>query len=106
MSGEIIGGRWEVQGLIGTFDDGSPCDAPDGGSYYPDGGCRCIVCGRCGHHTGNSTQGHYWAFCKVTKTRRDFHQCCPGDCELEAAPSGEAGERSDTPNASDLGGAR
>lgn len=49
------------------------------GSYH----CRCMVCGRCGHHTGNTSQGHYWAFCKVTGTGRDFHFCCDNNCELE-----------------------
>lgn len=44
--------------------------------------CRCIVCARCGHHTGNNTQGHYWALCKVTCKVEDFHMCCPDDCEL------------------------
>lgn len=45
--------------------------------------CRCVVCAHCGKHTGNSNQGHYWAYCKVTKTKRDFHFCCPDNCELE-----------------------
>lgn len=49
-----------------------------------DGHCRCMICGRCGHHTGNGHQGHYWKYCKVTKTMREFHFCCPDDCELEA----------------------
>lgn len=44
-----------------------------------------MVCGRCGHHTGNNTQGHYWGRCNVTGTLRGFHFCCPDDCELEAA---------------------
>ena len=60
--------------------------------------CRCIVCGRCEHHTGNSTQGHYWAVCHVQrkfhdlhktkalmdckKCMPDFHFCCKDDCEL------------------------
>lgn len=44
-----------------------------------------MVCPRCNHHTGNSTQGHYWALCKATKTFRDHHFCCPGDCELSPA---------------------
>lgn len=60
----------------------SQCDAPNSPMYI-DGDCRCLVCSRCGHHTGNNTQGHYWALCKVTKTVRDFHFCCPGDCALE-----------------------
>lgn len=44
--------------------------------------CRCVVCARCGHHTGNSNQGHYWAWCKVSKQREEFHFCCPGNCDL------------------------
>jgi hypothetical protein len=53
-----------------------------------DGKCRCLVCARCGHHTGNSHQGHYWGWCKVTCTVRAFHFCCPDPafgCELEAS---------------------
>ena len=63
------------------------CDADFPSVYFAHDGytCRCMVCSRCEHHTGNSTQGHYWAYCKVTGTRRDFHFCCPGNCELEAA---------------------
>jgi hypothetical protein len=45
--------------------------------------CRCSWCGRCNKVTGNNTQGHYWAYCKVTGTNRDFHFCCPDDCQLE-----------------------
>ena len=66
--------------------DGVPCDADSPSVYGNADGtltCRCLKCARCGKHTGNSTQGHYWAFCKVTRTKREFHQCCPGDCELE-----------------------
>jgi hypothetical protein len=67
------------------------CDAHIYGSVATlnvlgDGDCRCMVCGRCGHHTGNSSQGHYWAFCKVTRGIREFHFCCPDGvhgCELE-----------------------
>lgn len=44
-----------------------------------------MTCARCERDTGNNNQGHYWAYCKVTKTRREFHFCCPGDCALEAA---------------------
>lgn len=47
-----------------------------------EGRCRCLVCGRCGRHTGNSTQGHYWGYCAVTKKVEIFHYCCPDDCEL------------------------
>lgn len=46
--------------------------------------CRCMWCPRCEQLTGNTTQGHFWAFCKVTGKDREFHMCCPGDCELEA----------------------
>ena len=60
------------------------CDAPNQASaIYIDGTCRCLICARCGHHTGNSTQGHWWRLCSVTHSARDFHFCCPGDCELE-----------------------
>jgi hypothetical protein len=51
---------------------------------------RFFICARCDQNTQNTTQGHYWAYCKVTKTTRDFHMCCPGDCELE-----ENNERTD-----------
>jgi hypothetical protein len=81
------GAQYEIGRLIGVEDDDSPCDAefpsvmqmPDGTTI-----CRCVVCPRCGHHTGNSHQGHYWGYCQVTRTVREFHLCCPGDCELEA----------------------
>lgn len=59
------------------------CDYP-GVPSVVDGKCRCLVCGRCKHHTGNSHQGHYWSFCNVTRTMRGHHFCCPDDCELEA----------------------
>jgi hypothetical protein len=58
------------------------CDAP-GGPMYADGSCRCLICARCGHHTGNANQGHHWSLCRVTLTERAPHFCCPGDCELE-----------------------
>ncbi len=44
--------------------------------------CRCVVCARCGHHTGNTSQGHYWRLCTRTGHMEVFHFCCPGDCEL------------------------
>lgn len=68
---------------------GDVCDAAEWGgvpTVAPDGSCRCVVCPRCGHHTGNAHQGHYWGFCKVTRTVREFHTCCPDPefgCELE-----------------------
>lgn len=64
------------------------CDAAEFGgaaSFSPDGSCRCLVCARCGHHTGNSHQGHYWAWCSITRSLRDHHFCCPDrefGCEL------------------------
>lgn len=84
------GHQYEVGDVIGVFDD-SPCDASlfDEGppSMSPDGRrCRCTVCARCGHHTGNNHQGHYWRWCKVTGTMREFHLCCKDPewgCELE-----------------------
>jgi hypothetical protein len=68
----------------GANELGSPagCDSLTA-TVHPDGRCRCLVCARCGHHTGNTSQGHYWGFCKATKTIREHHFCCPGDCELE-----------------------
>jgi len=47
------------------------------------GSCRCMWCVRCNQVTGNTNQGHFWAFCKVTGTMRDFHFCCPDNCQLE-----------------------
>lgn len=65
------------------------CDYEDGWatvSIIPDKDgkymCRCLVCARCGHHTGNTHQGHHWGYCGITKTVREPHFCCPNDCEL------------------------
>lgn len=69
---------------IPIFPRPADCDASNPPSYV-DGRCRCIVCARCGHHTGNSTQGHFRAYCKATRTMRGRHQCCPDNCELEVA---------------------
>jgi hypothetical protein len=72
------------------FDAPEECDAhlfEDGPVSKVNSHCRCAVCPRCGHHTGNNTQGHYWAFCKATRTNREFHHCCSDPafgCELEA----------------------
>lgn len=68
------------------------CDAPPPRPVYvvdmangePVYGCRCLVCGRYGHHTGNSNQGHYWRFCQVTGQYEQFHYCCPDACQLTA----------------------
>jgi hypothetical protein len=78
------------------------CDA-ERPPVYSDGHggytCRCLICARCGHHTGNNTQGHFWRLCNVqmklhytkhkaknqwscTECMPDYHQCCPGDCSL------------------------
>ena len=83
------GKEWVIGGLIGTTaGPDSECDAETPSVYHmPDGttACRCMICPRCHHHTGNAHQGHNWAYCKVTGTMRDFHFCCPGNCELETA---------------------
>lgn len=50
-----------------------------------------MVCGRCKKHTGNYNQGHHWAMCSALVKKgvpykealREFHFCCPDDCELE-----------------------
>lgn len=47
-----------------------------------------LTCGRCARRTRNNTQGHYWAWCRVTRTEREHHFCCPDDCALEAGPVG------------------
>lgn len=79
----------EVIGLAPV--PGERCDAPDATVLtMADGStvCRCVVCPRCGHHTGNSHQGHNWGFCKVTRTVRTAHFCCGNEwgCELETGP--------------------
>lgn len=61
-----------------------PCPNPG-----VDGTCRHLTCGRCRQHTDNSTQGHYWSYCKDTNTDREFHFCCPDNCELGADPGDE-----------------
>lgn len=94
------GKQYELGATIGSWGTHpqSECDAEDAGSYYgPDGTfvCRCVVCGRCGKHTGNSHQGHYWAICQawlkqgkgLSGSKREFHFCCPDNCELEAVAS-------------------
>lgn len=69
----------------------SECDAQSASIYVDGDGetrCRCVVCARCGHHTGNAHQGHYWSFCKSTGKLEGFHFCCPGlPCEYPADPS-------------------
>lgn len=72
---------------------GPGCDAPPGlaGVYVvgfdgfgaPIMGCRCVVCPRCGRHTGNATQGHFWSWCGESGAFEVPHLCCPGDCELD-----------------------
>jgi hypothetical protein len=107
--GGVIAGRYLITGEIGT-ENGSACDYEGGATVYQDGTCRCLVCARCGHHTGNAHQGHWWKACKVLAgrvqaslapgetlpiaewlrrtSREDWHFCCPGNCELE--PGGAA----------------
>lgn len=52
------------------------------GGPCPTGECHRYSshCGRCGGCSGY--QGHHFAYCKVTRTDREFHFCCPDDCEL------------------------
>lgn len=62
------------------------CDALTPTVYVGQNGkryCRCLVCARCKHHTGNNNQGHFWSYCSVTHTVRSFHFCCPDNCQLE-----------------------
>lgn len=77
------------------------CDAPHAPGVYAEWDtatgenityrCTCLVCSRCGHHTGNNTQGHFWSICKplikrgyrLDQAAVDFHFCCPDDCELD-----------------------
>jgi len=85
------GARYIVGEAIGLAPDpDSPCDAGPAASYV-DGHCRCTVCPRCHHHTGNAHQGHYWGYCKVTRTSREFHFCCPEapGCELNEVTTTE-----------------
>lgn len=85
----LVAGRYELGEQVGSVGGPGACDA--GGASYvilvvdgePVQRCRCIVCGRCGRHTGNATQGHYWAWCKVRRGVVDFHFCCPGSCSLD-----------------------
>lgn len=55
------------------------------GAGLPVWGCRCMVCARCGRHTGNTTQGHYWRMCTRSGQLEEFHFCCPDNCELTPA---------------------
>lgn len=86
---ELVAGRYELGERIGSFAVPGACDA-EGATYLiaieegePVQRCRCIVCGRCGRHTGNSTQGHYWGWCKMRRAMAEFHFCCPGACSLD-----------------------
>lgn len=67
------------------------CDAPHPSIYVDADGnyhCRCVICARCGKHTGNAHQGHYWSKCKRTGRSEGFHFCCPDlPCEYPAALS-------------------
>lgn len=77
------------------------CDAPEPRPVYLHGvergvpvfRCRCVVCARCGRHTGNTSQGHYWAVCKKRQGWQRHHFCCPGDCELDVPLSEPAAAR-------------
>lgn len=64
------------------FCDHAAYPAPGSGTT-----CRCVVCPRCEEHTGNANQGHFWAYCKETRSVRTFHFCCPHNCELNGQAS-------------------
>jgi len=61
----------------------SHCGHPSAAFDPRTGDCNCLVCARCGRHTGNTVQGHYWAYCTAGQCMRRFHFCCPGNCALE-----------------------
>lgn len=72
------------------------CDEPTASRYFvtDDIGnkvlaCRCVICAQCKQHTGNANQGHYWAYCKITRRSETFHFCCPDACQLHPADSRE-----------------
>lgn len=93
--GTILTGASGHQYIVGepiglAPDPDTPCDAAEWGGHPTwdgrTGRCTCTVCPRCGHHTGNGHQGHYWGYCQATKTVREFHMCCIDPafgCELE-----------------------
>lgn len=84
---ELLLGRLMAEQQAGTVRIAGECDAPSPPTMdMTTGKCRCLVCARCGHHTGNANQGHFWLRCSVTKADRKAHFCCPDDCELEAKP--------------------
>jgi hypothetical protein len=89
--------RFELGDVIGLEPiPGETCDAVNATRVtMPDGStrCRCVVCPRCGHHAGNSHQGHHWGFCQVTRSLRTPHFCCGNEfgCELEPAKDGDDG---------------
>jgi hypothetical protein len=66
---------------VRPYGPGNPdpaCDAPpESPASYEDGHCRCVICARCHHHTGNSHQGHYWSYCRLRRGPQGFHFCCP-----------------------------
>ncbi len=64
------------------------CPACPDGHTYMEFHSLGMVCARCNEHTGNSHQGHFWSYCKVTRTIRSPHFCCPDNCELEATDAG------------------
>lgn len=53
---------------------------PQMGSHYH--------CGRCLGPEITGMYGHHTTYCKITKTQREFHGCCPNACELEEKSGG------------------
>ena len=78
-------GRWTWD--VGRMSESVPgCDAPTATRMTLSDGsvvCRCVLCARCGRHTGNANQGHYGSWCRKTMRFEGFHFCCPDDCDLE-----------------------
>lgn len=105
---DFMGDTWPVKAEAEEEHD-APCDAEAFGQVpsFIDGHCTCVICARCGHHTGNGHYGHYATGCKALMKRlreknpgrqmdpatwmaavqREPHFCCPDEehgCELEA----------------------
>lgn len=61
------------------------------GGACPEGLCHDYAshCGRCGQCSGY--QGHYFQWCSATKSNREFHFCCPGNCALEEKANASEG---------------
>jgi hypothetical protein len=75
-----------------TLDVPPGCDAHLFGEHpsVADGRCRCMTCGRCGHHSASTHQGHYGGWCRAERAMRESHFCCKDPafgCELDSLPA-------------------